>query len=96
VTEGAEFIRINRLEGRRVLSCRMSFPDRLPPNISYRGYSLQLMHRPPQWQVVIAPMLAERPELSTEKRLVRGWNEDEVVKRAKVRVDDMMDQLGFN
>ena len=79
-----------------MLSCPMIFPDSLPPNISYRGYSLQLMHKPPQWQVVIAPMLTERPELATEKRIVRGWNEDEVVKRAKVRVDDMMDQLGVN
>jgi hypothetical protein len=62
----------------------------LPPNISYRGYSLRLMHKPPQWQVSIAPMLQDLPELSIEKQIVRGWNEDEVVKRAKVRVDDLM------
>jgi hypothetical protein len=71
-------------------------PETVPPGISYRGYSLQLLHRPPQWQVVIAPMLTERPELATEKRVVRGWNEEDVVKRAKVRVDDMMDNLGLH
>jgi hypothetical protein len=79
-----------------VLSWRMIIPEIVPPNISYRGYSLQLLHRPPQWQVVIAPMLTERPELATEKRIVRGWNEEDVVKRAKVRVDDMMDNLGLH
>jgi hypothetical protein len=84
------------MEGRGVLSCPMILPDSLPPNISYRGYSLQLVHKPPQWQVVIAPMLNERPALAVEKQIVRGWNEDEVVKRAKVRVDDMMDGLGLN
>jgi hypothetical protein len=63
----------------------------LPPNISYRGYSLQILHKPPQYQVVIAPMLKEMPELSIEKRIVRGWNKDEVVKRAKTRVDDVLD-----
>jgi hypothetical protein len=63
----------------------------LPPNIPYRGYSLQILYTPPQYQVVIAPMLSEVPELATEKRIVRGWNQDEVIKRAKNRVDDIMD-----
>ena len=62
----------------------------LPPSISYRGYSLQVLFKPPQWQVVIAPMLKEMPELASEKRIVRGWNEEDVVKRAKGRVDDMV------
>jgi hypothetical protein len=74
----------------------MALPDSLLPNISYRGYSLQLQHAPPQWRVVISSMLVERPELVSEKRVVRGWNEDEVVKRAKTRVDDAMDGNGFH
>jgi hypothetical protein len=69
----------------------MDNPDALVPNIPYRGYALQVVHKPPQYQVVIAPMLKEMPDLSTEKRIVRGWNQDEVVKRAKLRVDDMVD-----
>jgi hypothetical protein len=73
-----------------MLSCGMDNPDTLPANIPYRGYSLQILHKPPQYQVVIAPMLREMPELSAEKRIVRGWNEEEVVKRAKIRVDDVI------
>ena len=41
-------------------------------------------------------MLNVNLPLAVEKQIVRGWNEDEVVKRAKVRVDDMMDGLGLN
>ena len=69
----------------------MTIPGVLPANIPYRGYSLQVLHTPPQYQVVIAPMLKEMPDLAAEKRIVRGWNEAEVLKRAKTRVDDMVD-----
>lgn len=60
------------------------------PNVSYRGYSLQVLHAPPQWQVLIASMLQDVPELSAERRIVRGWNEEDVTKRAKARVDDLI------
>ena len=66
----------------------MTMPVR--PNVPYRGYSLQVIHAPPQWQVLIASMLQEMPELSAETRIVRGWNEEDVMKRAKVRVDDLI------
>ena len=33
----------------------------------YRGYSLQVTHTPPQWQVVIGAMLENRPKLAPEK-----------------------------
>ena len=74
-----------------MLSCGTDTPPTLRPGIAYRGYSLQILHKPPQYQVVIAPMLMATPELSVEKRVVKGWNEDEVVKRAKLRVDDVTD-----
>jgi hypothetical protein len=69
----------------------MDSPTALRPSIAYRGYSLQIIHKPPQYQVVIAPMLKELVELSAEKRVVRGWNEEEIVKRAKLRVDEVID-----
>ena len=72
-----------------MLSYGMDSPAALRPSIAYRGYSLQIIHKPPQYQVVIAPMLRELAELTAEKRIVRGWNEDEVVTRAKLRVDDV-------
>jgi len=69
----------------------MATPNIFRPNISYRGYSLQVIFAPPQWQVLIAPMLQHMPELPTEKQIVRGWNEEDVTKRAKSRVDDYME-----
>jgi hypothetical protein len=74
-----------------MLFCRMDISDAPPPNIPYRGYTLQILFKTPQYQVVIAPLLGQMPELAVEKRIVRGWNQDEVVKRAKLRVDDMVD-----
>lgn len=55
--------------------------------IEYRGYSLQIAYSSPQWQVLIAPLLAERPTLSLEKQIVRGWDEAETLNRAKTRID---------
>jgi hypothetical protein len=60
-------------------------------NIDYRGYSLQIVHRPPQWQCTIVSMNAALPSLSVEKETVRGWDQEEVVKRAKSRVDDLLE-----
>ena len=53
----------------------------------YRGYSLQVTHTPPQWQVVIGTMLENRPKLAPEKQIVRGWDEEETQKRVKMRID---------
>jgi hypothetical protein len=55
--------------------------------VEYRGYSLQVTYAPPQWQVLIGAMLKDRPALSPEKQIVRGWDEDETLKRAKTRID---------
>ena len=53
----------------------------------YRGYSLQVTYTPPQWQVVIGAMQEDRPKLAPEKQIVRGWDEEETLKRAKMRID---------
>jgi hypothetical protein len=59
-------------------------------SIEYRGYSMQLVHNPPQLQVEITPVSPGLPELPVEKQTVKGWNQDEVVKRAKARIDDFL------
>jgi hypothetical protein len=55
--------------------------------VEYRGYSLQVSFASPQWQVLIGVVVKDRPELPPEKQLVKGWNEEETLKRAKTRID---------
>jgi hypothetical protein len=55
--------------------------------VEYRGYSLQVTFASPQWQVLIGMVVKDRPELPAGKQLVKGWNEEETLKRAKTRID---------
>jgi hypothetical protein len=55
--------------------------------VEYRGYSLLVTYAEPQWQVIIATVLTGRPQLAIEKQIVRGWDEEETIKRAKMRID---------
>jgi hypothetical protein len=55
--------------------------------IEYRGYSLQVTYASPQWQVLIGMVVKDRPPLPLGKQLVKGWNEEETLKRAKTRID---------
>jgi hypothetical protein len=55
--------------------------------VEYRGYSLQASYASPQWQVLIGPVLQDRPALPAGKQIVKGWNEEETLKRAKMRID---------
>ena len=55
--------------------------------VDYRGYSLQVTYASLQWQVLIVVVLKDRPTLALEKRIVRGWDEEETLKRAKMRID---------
>ena len=55
--------------------------------VEYRGYSLQVTYASPQWQVLIGVVVKDRPALPPEKLLVKGWNEEETLKRAKTRID---------
>lgn len=57
-------------------------------NVPYRGYSMQLIHQAPQWHVTIASAEARTPELHLNHRTVRGWDQEEVLMRAKARIDD--------
>ncbi len=53
----------------------------------YRGYSLQVTYASPQWQVLIGMVLKGRPTLPPGRQIVKGWNEEETLKRAKTRID---------
>lgn len=55
--------------------------------VEYRGYSLQASYASPQWQVLIELVLKDRPALPPERQIVKGWNEEETLKRAKARID---------
>ena len=61
-----------------------------------RVYSLQVTFGPPQWQVVIAALVIDRPQLAAGKQTVKGWDEDETVMRAKMRIDLLIESPSLN
>jgi hypothetical protein len=65
----------------------MAHTDNLREAVEYRGYSLQVTYASPQWQVLIDLILKDRPALPPGKQIVKGWNEEETLKRAKTRID---------
>ena len=70
-----------------MLVCTMTNTDNLREAVEYRGYSLQVTYVSPQWQVWIGMVLKDRPAVPPEKQIVKGWNEEETLKRAKTRID---------
>jgi hypothetical protein len=76
-----------RRDGSGVLVCAMASTDNLREAVEYRGYSLQVTYASPQWQVSIGMVLKDRPALPPGKQIVKGWNEEETLKRAKMRID---------
>jgi hypothetical protein len=70
-----------------VLAWPMVNSDNLCKTVEYRGYSLRLSYASLQWQVLIDTVLKDRPMLSPGKQIVKGWNEEETLKRAKTRID---------
>ena len=85
------FGRLDRNELRRhrcgVLPCFMANSNELRESVEYRGYSLQVSYASPQWQVLIGMVVKDRPALPPGKQIVKGWNEEETLKRAKNRID---------
>ena len=65
----------------------MANTDNLRETVEYRGYSLQITYASLQWQVLIGMVLKDRPTLPSGKQIVKGWNEEETLKRAKARID---------
>ena len=70
-----------------VLSCHMTQLESPREAVEYRGYSLQVSYASPQWQVLIGAVVKDRPALPPGRQLVKGWNEEETLKRAKTRID---------
>src|SRR3954470_18931765 len=76
-----------RRGGSELLSWHMAHLEGLREAVEYRGYSLQVTYASPQWQVLIGIVVKDRPALPPGKQLVKGWNEEETLKRAKMRID---------
>lgn len=76
-----------RRDGSGVLVCAMAHTDNLREAVEYRGYSLKVTYASPQWQVSIGMVLKDRPALPPGKQIVKGWNEEETIKREKTRID---------
>ena len=85
------FGHLDRNELRRhrggVLVWAMANSNELRELVEYRGYSLQLSYASLQWQVLIGMVVKDRPTLPPGKQIVKGWNEQETLKRAKTRID---------
>jgi hypothetical protein len=62
----------------------------------YRGYSLQITYATPQWQVFIDTVLGKRPTIPPDKQIARGWDEGETLKRAKTRIDLLIERPSLN
>jgi hypothetical protein len=62
----------------------------------YRGYSLQVTYATPQWQVLIDAVLGARPAIPPDRQIVRGWDEGETLKRAKMRIDLLIERPSLN
>lgn len=61
-------------------------------NVDYRSYSLQVVYCPPQWECTIVPTSAALPPFDAKSGTVRGWDQEEVVQRAKSRLDERLDE----
>jgi hypothetical protein len=59
-------------------------PEPLSRTLEYRGRWLRVSRTDKQWpvEIVATPSDSDSPVL-------RGWDEEEVLRRAKLRVDDM-------
>ncbi len=64
--------------------------------VEYRGYPLQVAYVSPQWQILIGMTLKDRPTLPRDKQIVKGWNEEETLKRAKTRIDLLIESTGLH
>jgi hypothetical protein len=62
--------------------------------ILYRGYVLRRQLSGIQWQVDIFWADQKLPVMPVERQKVRGWDEEEVLSRAKGRVDEVIDRHG--
>ena len=74
----------------------MAHLESLRKPVEYRGYSLQVTYVSPQWQILICMWQRDRPALPPDKQIVKGWNEEETLKRAKMRVDLLIESSSIH
>jgi hypothetical protein len=74
----------------------MTIPNMRREAMEYRGYCLQVSYAAPQWQVLISTAVKDRPALACERQIVRGWDEAETLKRAKTRIDLLIESPSLN
>lgn len=74
----------------------MTHPDPELPNQEYRGYFLRLTFAHKQWRVDISMIRGDLPDIDPEKKAVLGWDRDEVIKRAKSRLDAILEERHSN
>ena len=74
-----------------MLLWHVAHSENLRAAIQYRGYSLQVTYASPQWHVLIGVRVKDRPTLAPGKRIVKGWNEEETLKRARTRIDPLIE-----
>jgi hypothetical protein len=67
----------------------MTRPLEFSRTVEYRGCSLEISKPGKQWHVLIIPTHSVTPQDS--RVLLKGWEEDEVLRRARVRVDDILE-----
>jgi hypothetical protein len=79
-----------------MLSWRMTVSSIRREILEYRGYSLQITYSTPQWKVFIDSVLGKRPTIPPDKQIVRGWDESETLKRAKMRIDLLIERPSLN
>jgi hypothetical protein len=60
-------------------------------DVPYRGYSLHVTYAVPQWRIAIVRERKDLPEPAPERQILRGWNQEEVLKRAMRRIDTLME-----
>lgn len=66
----------------------MTEPVELSRTLEYRGYLLVICKTAKQWHVFVLPPDAKVPQDSVA--LLKGWQEDEVLSRAHIRVNDIL------
>jgi hypothetical protein len=60
-------------------------PYALKRSIPYRGYFLLVSRLAKQWEIVI-----EQPGAPSSRLSILGWDEQEVIRRAQSRIDDLI------
>jgi hypothetical protein len=65
-------------------------------NQEYRGYFLRISFAQRQWRVDISMIRGDLPDIDPEKKAVLGWDREEVIKRAKSRLDAILEERHSN